>query len=85
MEQTTGLTIALFLVAVAVLIQAGMTIVIWLALRKIPGQVEAARDNFSSSIEVFTQGLTPSAKFRRGFKVANAMRRSFNEGHSGPA
>jgi ABC-type transporter Mla subunit MlaD len=58
MEQTTGLTIALCLVAVAVLIQAGMTIVIWLALRKIPGQVEAARDNFKQRFDPLAQSVT---------------------------
>ena len=58
MEQTTGLTIALLLVAVAVLIQAGMTIAIWLALRKIPGQVEAARDNFKQRFDPLAQSAT---------------------------
>ena len=58
MEQTTELTIALLLVAVAVLLQAGMTIVIWLALRKIPGQVEAARDNFKQRFDPLAQSVT---------------------------
>lgn len=58
MQQTTGLTIALFLVAVAVLIQAGMTIAIWLALRKIPGKVEAARDNFKQRFDPLVQSVT---------------------------
>jgi len=58
MEQTTGLTIVLLLVAVAVLIQAGMTIVIWLGLRKIPGQVEAARDNFKQRFDPPVQSVT---------------------------
>jgi len=58
MEQTTGLTIALLLVAVAVLIQAGMTIMIWLGLRKIPGLVEAARDNFKQKFDPLAQSVT---------------------------
>ncbi len=58
MEQTTGLTLALLLVAVAVLIQAGMTIAIWLALRRIPGQVEAARDNFKQRFDPLAQSAT---------------------------
>ena len=58
MEQTTGLTIVLLLVAVAVLIQAGMTIAIWLGLRKIHGQVEAARDNFKQKFDPLAQSVT---------------------------
>ena len=58
MEQTTGLTIALLLVAVAVLIQAGMTIMIWLGLRKIPAKVEAARDNFKQRFDPLVQSVT---------------------------
>ena len=58
MQQTTGLTIVLFLVAVAILIQAGMTIVIWLGLLKIPGQVEAARDNFKQRFDPPVQSVT---------------------------
>jgi len=58
MEETTGLTIVLLLVAVAVLIQAGMTIAIWLGLRKIHGQVEAARDNFKQRFDPLVQSVT---------------------------
>jgi len=58
MEQTTGLTIALLLVAVAVLIQAGMTIMIWLGLRKIPAKVEAVRDNFKQRFDPLVQSVT---------------------------
>ncbi len=58
MQQTTGLTIVLCLVAVAVLIQAGTTIRIWLGLRKIPGQVEAARDNFKHRFDPLVQSVT---------------------------
>ena len=58
MEQTTGLTITLILVAVAVLMQVGMTIAIWLGLRKIPGQVEAVRDNFKQRFDPLVQLVT---------------------------
>ncbi len=58
MQQTTGLTIVLFLVAVAILIQAGMTIAIWLALRTIPGKVEAARDNSKQRFDPLVQSVT---------------------------
>ena len=43
MEQNAGLTIALILVALAVLMQAGAMIGFWLAMRKIPAQIEAVR------------------------------------------
>ena len=58
MEQTTGLTIALILVALAVLIQAGMTIAIWLALRKVPGQIEAVREDFKQRFDPLSQSVT---------------------------
>ena len=58
MEQSTGLTIALILVALAVLIQAGMTIAIWLALRKVPGQIEAVREEFKQRFDPLSQSVT---------------------------
>jgi len=58
MEQSTGLTIALILVALAVLIQAGMTIAIWLVLRKIPSQVEAIRADFKQRFDPVAQSVT---------------------------
>ena len=43
MEQNTALTVAVILVAIAVLMQAGSMLGIWLTLRKIPGQIESVR------------------------------------------
>jgi ABC-type transporter Mla subunit MlaD len=57
-EQTTGLTIVLLLVAVAVLIQAGTMIAIWSGLRKMSGRVEAARDNFKQKFDPRVQSVT---------------------------
>ena len=50
MEQNTGLTIALILVALAVLMQAGTMVAIWLAVRKIPGQIEAVRARLQATV-----------------------------------
>jgi len=58
MEQSTGLTIALILVAVAVLIQAGMTVAIFLALRKVPGQLEAVKQDFKQRFDPLSQSVT---------------------------
>jgi ABC-type transporter Mla subunit MlaD len=58
MEQTTGLTIALILVAVAVLIQGGMTIAIWLALRKVPDHIEAIRADIKQHFDPLAQTVT---------------------------
>jgi len=43
MEHNTGLTVALILVALAVVMQAGAMVGIWLAIRKIPAQIENVR------------------------------------------
>ena len=45
MEQNTGLTVAIILVAIAVLMQAGAMLGIWLAIRKVPGQIESVRSD----------------------------------------
>jgi len=58
MEQSTGLTIALILVSVAVLIQAGMTVAIFLAMRKIPGHLEAVRQDFKQRFDPLSQSVT---------------------------
>jgi ABC-type transporter Mla subunit MlaD len=58
MEQTTGLTIALILVAVAVLIQAGMTIALWLALRKLPEHLEGLRADMKQHFDPLAQTVT---------------------------
>jgi hypothetical protein len=55
MEQNTGLTVALILVAVAVLMQAGAMLGIWLAIRKVPGQIENVRSDVKQRIDPLTQ------------------------------
>jgi ABC-type transporter Mla subunit MlaD len=55
MEQNTGLTVALILVAVAVLMQAGAMLGIWLAIRKIPGQIESVRSDVKQRLDPLTQ------------------------------
>jgi ABC-type transporter Mla subunit MlaD len=58
MEQNAGLTIALILVALAVLMQAGAMIGIWLAVRKIPGQVEAVRTDVKQRLDPLVESVT---------------------------
>jgi ABC-type transporter Mla subunit MlaD len=58
MEQNTGLTIALILVSLAVLMQAGVMIGIWLVVRKIPGQVEAIRADVKQRLDPVAQSVT---------------------------
>jgi ABC-type transporter Mla subunit MlaD len=58
MVQNAGLTIALILVALAVLMQAGAMIGIWLAVRKLPGQVEAIRADVKQRLDPLAQSLT---------------------------
>jgi hypothetical protein len=55
MEQNTGLTVALILVAIAVVMQASAMLGIWLAVRKIPGQVENVRMDIKQRLEPLTQ------------------------------
>jgi hypothetical protein len=58
MEQNAGLTIALILVALAVLVQAGAMVGIWLAVRKIPGQVEVIRTDVKQRLDPLAQSVT---------------------------
>jgi len=58
MEQNAGLTIALILVALAVLMQAGAMIGIWLAVRKIPGQVEGVRADVKQRLDPLAASVT---------------------------
>jgi ABC-type transporter Mla subunit MlaD len=58
MEQNAGLTIALILVALAVLMQAGVMVGIWLAVRKIPGQAEAVRAELKQRLDPLAQSVT---------------------------
>ena len=58
MEQNAGLTIALILVALAVLMQAGAMIGIWLTMRKIPAQIEAVRAEVKQRLDPLAQSVT---------------------------
>jgi predicted PurR-regulated permease PerM len=55
MDQNTGLTVAIILVAIAVLMQAGAMLGIWLAIRQIPGQIENVRADVKQRIDPLTQ------------------------------
>ena len=55
MEQNTGLTVAIILVAIAVLMQAGAMLGIWLAIRKVPGQIESVRSDVKQRLDPLTQ------------------------------
>ncbi len=55
MEQSTGLTIALILVALAVLMQSGAMLGIFLALRKVPGQIEGLRADIKQRVDPLAQ------------------------------
>ena len=51
MDHNTGLTVALILVSVAVLMQAGAMLGIFLAIRKITGQVETVRSDIKQRLD----------------------------------
>jgi hypothetical protein len=53
--ENTGLTFALILVAIAVLMQAGAMLGIWLAIRKVPGQIESVRSDVKQRLDPLTQ------------------------------
>jgi ABC-type transporter Mla subunit MlaD len=55
MEQTTGLTLALVLVSIAVLMQAGAMLGIWLAIRKLPGEVDKVRADIKQRLDPVAQ------------------------------
>ena len=57
MEQNTGLTVALILVAIAVLMQAGAMLGIWLAIRRVPGQIESVRADVKQRIDPLAQSI----------------------------
>ena len=57
MEQNTGVTVALILVAIAVLMQAGAMLGIWLAIRQIPGQIETVRADVKQRIDPLAQSV----------------------------
>ncbi len=58
MESNTALRVALILVALAVLMQAAAMVGIWLALRKIPPQVEGIRTDLKQRLDPLTQAVT---------------------------
>jgi len=58
MESNTALSVALILVALAVLMQAGAMVGIWLAIRKIPPQVEGIRADVKQRLDPLTQAVT---------------------------
>ena len=58
MVENTGLTIALILVALAVLMQACAMIGIWLVMRKIPGQIEAVRTDVKQRLDPLAHSVT---------------------------
>ena len=58
MEHNAGLTIALILVALAVLMQSGAMIGLWLVVRKIPGQIEAVRADTKLRLDPLAQSVT---------------------------
>ena len=53
--ENTGLTVALILVAIAVLMQAGAMLGIWLAIRKVPGQIESVRSDVKQRLDPLAQ------------------------------
>ena len=55
MEQDTGLTVALILVANTALMQAGAMLGIWLAIRKVPGQIESVRSDVKQRLDPLAQ------------------------------
>jgi len=57
MEQNTGLTVALILVAIAVLMQAGALLGLWLAIRKVPEQIESVRSDVKNRIDPLAQSV----------------------------
>ena len=51
------MTVALILVAIAVLMQAGAMMGIWLAVRKVPGQIETVRADVKQRIDPLAQSV----------------------------
>jgi len=58
MEQNTGLTLALVLVSLAVLVQAGAMVGIWLAVRNITVKVEAVHADVKLRLDPLAQSVT---------------------------
>jgi hypothetical protein len=58
MSNDTTLTLVLFLVALAILLQAGAMLGIWLSIRKIPGQLEGIRVDVRQRLDPLTKSVT---------------------------
>ena len=57
MVDNTGLTIALVLVAIAVLMQSCVMVGMWLAMRRIPGQIDAIRADIKQRLDPLAQSV----------------------------
>lgn len=57
MEQNTALSVALILVAVAVLMQAAAMLGIWLTIRKLSDQVESVRADIKQRLDPLSQSV----------------------------
>ena len=57
MANETALTVALILVAVAVLMQAGAMVGIWLSIQKIQGEVQGVRADVRQRLDPLTQSV----------------------------
>jgi methyl-accepting chemotaxis protein len=55
MDHNTGLILALILVAVSVLLQAGTMLAVWLAVRNLPAQIESVRFDITQRLEPLTK------------------------------
>jgi ABC-type transporter Mla subunit MlaD len=53
--ENTGVVVALILVAIAVLMQAGAMLGIWLTTRKVLGEIETVRSEFKQRFDPLTQ------------------------------
>ncbi|MBI1941913.1 MAG: hypothetical protein HYS33_10445 [Acidobacteria bacterium] len=58
MANDTTLTLVLFLVGLAILLQAGAMLGIWLSVRKLPGQLEGIRADVRQRLDPLTQSVT---------------------------
>jgi len=58
MPQDNTLIAVLFLIAVAILLQASSMVGIWLSVRKIPGQIEDIRTDVKQRIDPLAQSVT---------------------------
>jgi methyl-accepting chemotaxis protein len=58
MANETMLTVVLILIAIAILMQAGAMVGIWLTIRKIPGQIEGVRADVKQRFDPLAQSVT---------------------------